>query len=167
MEETVQYGALCLIPVATVIVLALLTKRFLDPMIGGVLVGWIIIEKWNFLFVTGEKAIEIASNPDIMWIVIVCSLFGSLIALLQKSGGSMAFGNVLSRFVRGPKTVQLFSWLLGLVIFVDDYLNCLVVGSSMRRLSDANKIPRAMLAYICDATAAPICVLIPFSTWSI
>lgn len=167
MVEVTEYGALCLIPVACVFIVAMITKRTVEALVTGALVGWFIISKQNFLWDTLNSAVETAADYDTMWIILVCGLFGSIIALIQKSGGAVAFGNFLARFVRGEKSALFISWLMGLLIFVDDYLNCLVVGSTMRQITDDLKIPRASLAYVVDATASPICILIPISTWCV
>lgn len=106
-------------------------------------------------------------DSTIGWIILVCGLFGSLIHLLVKSGGAIAFATYLLRYIKNRKSALIITWLLGLSIFIDDYLNALTVGTSMKRVTDKFKVPREMLTYIVDSTAAPICILIPLSTWAI
>lgn len=167
MDETVYYGALCLIPVTCVLVSAIITKRSVEPLVFGTIVGWIIISGKDCLWNLGESAVNQAGNYDTMWIIVVCGLFGSIIAVMQKSGGATAFGDFVASKVKTERTTLLAAWFLGVVLFVDDYLNCLVVGSTMRKITDQQKIPRAALAYIVDATAAPMCLLVPVTTWAV
>ncbi|MCQ2398255.1 MAG: hypothetical protein MJ052_03010, partial [Sphaerochaetaceae bacterium] len=96
-----------------------------------------------------------------------CGLMGSIIAIIEKAGGAYAFGEWVAKKAKTKNSVLLWTWLLGIVIFLDDYLNALVIGSSMAPLSDKHKSPREFLAFIVDSTAAPACVLIPISTWGV
>ena len=106
-------------------------------------------------------------DPTIGWIILVCGLFGSLIELLIRAGGAVAFGQFLARFVNSKRSSLFVTWILGLIIFIDDYLNALTVSSAMKKVTDKFKVSRELLAYVVDSTAAPVCVLIPFSTWAI
>ncbi|MDR2157234.1 MAG: hypothetical protein LBO81_05595 [Clostridiales Family XIII bacterium] len=166
MEES-SYGIISLIPVTCVLVAAIVTRRSVEPLVFGSIIGWIILSGPDFLWNLGESAVNTAGNYDNMWIVVVCALFGSIIAVMQKSGGAFAFGNFIGKGVKTERRALLTSWFLGLVIFIDDYMNCLVVGSTMRNITDRQKIPRAALAYIVDATAAPVCLLVPMTTWAV
>ncbi len=147
--------------------LALVTKRTLEALIGGTLLGFIILNKQDFFGGFVDASLKVMADPTIGWIVLVCGLFGSLIALLVKSGGALAFGNFVVRFVKGKKSALMTTWALGLVIFIDDYLNALTVSSAMKKVTDKFRVSREMLAYVVDSTAAPVCVLVPFSTWAI
>ena len=104
---------------------------------------------------------------DNVWIVLVCGLFGSLIALLQASKGTFGFSKVIAKICTNEKRTLLASFILGVLIFVDDYLNVLSIGVCMKGVYDKRKIPRETLAYMLDATGAPVCVLLPFSTWAV
>lgn len=110
---------------------------------------------------------SVASNRDHQWVLMVCALFGSLIALLGASHGTLGFSKWLGKLCRGPKSTMLVTWIMGILIFVDDYLNIMTLSTCMRKLSDKYKIPRETLSYIIDSTGAPVCVLLPFSTWAI
>lgn len=162
-----HYGFISLIPALSVLVLALVTRRTLEALIGGTLIGFAIWKKGDFFTGFADAAIKVMSDPTIGWIILVCGLFGSLIALLVKSGGALAFGAFIVRFVKSRKSALLSTWILGLVIFIDDYLNALTVSSAMKKVTDRFKVSREMLAYVVDSTAAPVCVLLPFSTWAI
>ena len=106
-------------------------------------------------------------DETIAWVIIVCGLMGSLITLLMRVGAARAFSRALSSKAQNSTSALLYTWLLGLVVFIDDYLNALAVGSSMRKVTDKFKVSREMLAYVVDSTAAPICVLVPVSTWAV
>lgn len=162
-----HFGIWSLVPTLSVLLLALFTKKTFEALLGGAVLGFVILKKE--LFFTGfvDGLLKVMADPTIGWIVLVCGLFGSLIHLLVRSGGATAFAEYLLRFVKNRKTALLTTWLLGLCIFIDDYLNALTVGSTMKKVTDKFKVPREMLAYIVDSTAAPICVLIPLSTWAI
>ena len=107
------------------------------------------------------------AEPASVWVVLVVMLFGALIGILARAGGSRAFGEALSRRLRTRRAVLLGAFGLGIVTFVDDYLNALAVGAAFRGAADRIGISRARLAYVVDSTAAPICVLIPASTWTV
>jgi len=154
-------------PTLVVLLLALLFKRTFEALLGGSIVGFIFLSKENFFNGFTDALLKVMQDPTIGWIILVCGLFGSLIHLLVKSGGAMAFADYLLGYVKSRKSALIVTWLLGLGIFIDDYLNALTVGSSMKKVTDRFKVPREMLAYIVDSTAAPVCVLIPLSTWAI
>jgi len=111
--------------------------------------------------------LEVMMDETIAWVIIVCGLMGSLITLLMRVGAARAFSRALSSKAQNSTSALLYTWLLGLVVFIDDYLNALAVGSSMRKVTDKFKVSREMLAYVVDSTAAPICVLVPVSTWAV
>ena len=106
-------------------------------------------------------------SEDMAWLFLVCGLMGSIIALIEHAGGSFAFGDWVSRRAKTRESSLLWAWVLGMAIFIDDYLNSLTVGSSMAPVTDRHKVSREMLAYVVDSTAAPVCVLIPISTWGV
>lgn len=162
-----SYGILTLVPIAVVIVLALWTKRTLEPLIAGTVVAYIIISGWSFPIAWMDAFFDVASNRDHQWVFMVCALFGSLIALLGASHGTLGFSKFLEKLCRGPKTTLLVTWIMGILIFVDDYLNIMTLSTSMRKLTDHHKVPREALSYVIDSTGAPVCALLPFSTWAI
>ncbi|MEO1496453.1 MAG: Na+/H+ antiporter NhaC family protein [Planctomycetota bacterium] len=170
---------LCLAPCLVVFVLAALTRRTVEPLLIGVGVGLLLIGHESLpesstiqqllasLDAFCNALLAVLADEVIRWIVLVCGLFGSLIHVQTVTGGAEAIGVLLARCVRGPLGVRLATWLLGLMIFVDDYLNAMTVGSTMRGLADRFGVSRAMLAYLVDSTAAPVCVLVPASTWAL
>lgn len=160
-------GILALVPTLVVIVLAVLSRWALEPLIAGVIVGYAMIASSDVMKKTLDSAQSVLADGTMVWILLAVSLFGALTHLVVHSGGAQAFSSHMVRFVKNRRSSLLTTWVLGLVIFIDDYLNALTVGSSMKELTDRYKVSRPMLAYIVDTTAAPICVLIPLSTWAV
>lgn len=162
-----HYGLWSLLPAAVVVAVALRTHKTFEALLAGSLVGLLLLNKGHFISSFADTLSGLISDPTIGWVILVCGLFGSLIRLLVYTGGAKAFAQSMLRFVQGRRSALVTTWVLGLLIFIDDYLNALTVGNAMKRVTDSFKIPREMLAYVVDSTAAPICVLIPISTWAI
>lgn len=164
------YGILTLFPALIVILTAVKTKRTTEPLLIGVIISYLIIcffDGENFIEKVTESFFSVVTDYDTMWLVIVCGLFGSLIALINKSNGTYAIARFLGEICKTEKATLLVAWILGIIIFIDDYMNILTVSACTKRLSDERKSPREALAYIIDSTGAPVCVLLPFSTWAI
>lgn len=161
------FGLLTLVPVLLVIVLATVTRSSFEPLVIGLLSGCIIAYQWNFFDKFIAHLTTALTDEDSGWVILVCMLYGSLITMMIRSGGTKAFGNFLMRYVKSRKSALLSTWLLGLLISIDDYLHSLAVGTAMKRVTDKFRIPREMLAYVVHATSAPLCILLPFSTWSV
>ena len=160
-------GALTLIPTLVVLVLAIYTKRSIEALIAGSVVGILMISPSDPIGLLRDKSIAVLTDEDVAWVILVCGLMGSLIALLIKTGAATAFTNSLTHLIKGKRFALFVTWVLGLFLFVDDYLNSLAVGSAMRKVTDHYKTSREMLSYVVDSTAAPISVLIPISTWAV
>ena len=160
-------GFACVIPTLVVLVLAVLSKRTIEPLVGGTVVGLAMLEPSELLTNFTDVILTVMQDETIGWVIMVCGLMGGLIALLARVGGASAFGRLASRRVRTRASALLATWLLGLAVFIDDYLNALAISSSMKRLTDRFRVSREMLAYVVDSTAAPICVLVPLSTWTV
>jgi tetracycline resistance efflux pump len=156
-----------LIPSLVTVILAIATKRIFESVIIGATIGFIILMGPGFFtgMVTGLG--DVMADPFMGWIILVCCLFGGFIALLRASGGSEAFGNWIKTFAKTRKQSLIITWLLGIIIFVSDYLNALTVGTAMYSVTDEHKVSREMLAYIVDSTATPVCILIPYSMWGV
>ncbi len=152
------------------IVLALITKEVYSSLIIGIVVGGFIYAGGNFETAINHVLFDgfVASLSDSynMGIIIFLVLLGALVAMMNKAGGSAAFGRWATAHIKSRVGTQLATILLGCLIFIDDYFNCLTVGSVMRPVADQQKISRAKLAYIIDATAAPICIIAPISSWA-
>ncbi|MBO5397095.1 MAG: Na+/H+ antiporter NhaC family protein [Clostridia bacterium] len=152
------------------IVLALITKEVYSSLIIGIVVGGFIYAGGNFETAINHVLFDgfVASLSDSynMGILIFLVLLGALVAMMNKAGGSAAFGRWATAHIKSRVGTQLATILLGCLIFIDDYFNCLTVGSVMRPVADQQKISRAKLSYIIDATAAPICIIAPISSWA-
>ncbi len=160
-------GFACVIPTLVVLVLAILSKRTIEPLVGGTVVGLAMLAPSELLTNFTDVILTVMQDETIGWVIMVCGLMGGLIALLARTGGASAFGRLASRRVRTRASALLATWMLGLAVFIDDYLNALAISSSMKRLTDRFRVSREMLAYVVDSTAAPICVLVPLSTWTV
>ena len=172
-----SYGAASLIPAIFLIVYIFATQRIIEALTLASLLGFIMVSRpvtvgegsWigNIFMSFSDGILGVMMSEDIAWLIIVCGLMGSLIALIEKSGGAYAFGQWISKKAKTKKASLMWTWFLGVVIFIDDYLNSLTVGSCMTKLTDQHRVPREFLSYIVDSTAAPLCVIIPISTWAV
>lgn len=162
-----ETSLLVLLPALVTVITAILSRRPIESLLAGVFVGLLMLEPSAALSNFSSILLEVMMNETIAWVIIVCGLMGSLITLLMRVGAASAFSRALSSKAQNSTSALLYTWLLGLVVFIDDYLNALAVGSSMRKVTDKFKVSREMLAYVVDSTAAPICVLVPVSTWAV
>ena len=137
----------------------------MEFLIAGSLIATFVMYQGSFI--TQWCTIIQTALSDNVWIIIICSLFGSLIALLQTAKGSFGFSRLVERLCDTEKKTLLTTFVLGILIFVDDYLNVLSIGVCMKEVFDKKRLPRETLAYMLDSTAAPVCVLLPFSTWAV
>ena len=163
-----EYGIFILVPILLVLGLALWTKSTFISILGGVVAAYIMLANFNpvdgFMgFIDGFYVT--ATDDGTVWVLLVVALFGALIALMQDSGGVLGFSSITQKLLKTRKSALMGTWVLGIIIFVDDYLNCLAVGAAVRDLTDEHKVPREMLAYIVNSTGVTVCAIIPFSTW--
>lgn len=163
MAET----AWSLVPPVITIVLALVTKEVYMSLAIGIFIGAFMFTGFNFLGAIDTMfdimLNKVGGNVNILVFLV---LLGIIVSAIQKSGASQAYGNYAARKINGKRSALLVTFFLGLLIFIDDYFNCLTVGTVMRPVTDKFKITRAKLAYIIDATAAPICIIAPVSSWA-
>lgn len=162
-----SYGWFSLLPVLAVLGCALITHRSIESLVFGCVVAVVMISPDNILTKMIDTNLAVLSDGITGWVAMISFLVGGLIALINFSGGAQAFCSYVGRHARSRAHTLLASWLMGLVIFIDDYMNALSVSSTMKPLVDKFKISREMLAYVVDSTAAPMCVLVPISTWAI
>ena len=166
-----MYGTFwALVPPILAIVLALITKETYTSLFVGILIGALFVAGFNPIGALDSMindgfigAIADGWNAGIFMFLV---LLGIMVALINSAGGSAAFGRWAASHVRSRVGALLATFLLGVLIFIDDYFNCLTVGSVMRPVTDSQKISRAKLAFIIDATAAPICMIAPVSSWA-
>lgn len=160
-----DYGFITLLPTILVLGLALWSRRTLESVLAGALAAFFIMEGLGFLDAMAQATLATLMTEDVAWVMLVCGLYGGFIALLVKGGGSYALGRALISRIETKRGGLLATWSLGLVIFLDDYLNSLTVGATMKAVTDRFRTSRAMLAYVVDSTAAPLCLLVPLSSW--
>ncbi len=158
-------GLIAIFIILFVIVGAITTKKCVEFLVAGSLIAAAVLYHGSFL--TQWCAQIQTALADNVWIIIICGLFGSLIALLQEAKGSFGFSKLVEKLCNSEKKTLFTTFVLGILIFVDDYLNVLSIGVCMKGVFDKKKIPRETLAYMLDSTAAPVCVLLPFSTWAV
>lgn len=177
MEQTVvdswifaQGTFWALVPPIVAIVLALITKEVYSSLFLGVVMGGLFISQGSFpafldaVFKDGMiKQVTDAGNVGIIFFLVI---LGTMVALMNKAGGSAAFGNWAKKHIKTKVGAQIATVCLGILIFVDDYFNCLTVGSVMRPVTDKFKVSHEKLAYLIDSTAAPICIIAPVSSWA-
>lgn len=159
-------GILAGIPLLMLILGALFTRRITEPAFAASVVAVIFLYGENAVQGYIEKMYEVLSNPSFQLLVIVALGFGGLSALLEKSGAMLGFRRILEKVCISRKSALVFTWLLGGIIFVDDYLNALAVSASMKGISDRQKVPREHLAYTVNCMGACVCVMIPVSSWA-
>lgn len=169
-EKVRVYGSIVsLLPPIIAIVLALITKEVYSSLFIGILSG-ALIYTWfkpvETVTTTFSTIIEKLSDGWNVGIIIFLVLLGIMVSMMNKAGGSRAYGEWASKKIKGKMGANLATFGLGALIFVDDYFNCLTVGSVMRPVTDKQRISRAKLAYLIDATAAPICIIAPISSWA-
>ena len=181
MEEVIQYVPnlyatfWALIPPLVAIILALITKEvysslFVGIVIGGLFYGNIFQSGFSFeksvLHIFEDGLVGVLSDPYNVGILVFLVVLGIMVCMMNKAGGSAAFGEWAGRHIKTRVGAQLVTVLLGILIFIDDYFNCLTVGSVMRPVTDKHNVSRAKLAYLIDATAAPVCIIAPVSSWA-
>ena len=157
-----------LVPPLVAIVLALITKEVYSSLFAGIVVGALFYNKFNAVGTVNTVLQDglIASVTGTAGNFIFLAVLGALIMLINKAGGSAAFGVWAQKNIKSRVGASLCTFALGVLIFIDDYFNCLTVGSVMRPVTDAHKISRAKLSYLIDATAAPVCMIAPISSWA-
>ncbi len=159
-----------LVPPVVAIVLALITKEVYSSLFVGILVGGLFVSGFSFegtithIFNDGFAAV--LSDSYNVGILIFLVVLGAMVSLMNRAGGSAAFGHFAKEKIKSRAGAQLATVALGVLIFIDDYFNCLTVGSVMKPVTDEHKVSRAKLAYLIDATAAPVCIIAPISSWA-
>ncbi len=159
-----------LVPPIVAIVLALLTKEVYSSLFIGILVGGLFYSGFKFegtmMHILQGGFVTVLADSYNVGILIFLVILGGMVCLMNAAGGSRAFGQWASKRIKSRVGAQLATILLGCLIFVDDYFNCLTVGSVMRPVTDKHNVSRAKLAYIIDSTAAPVCIIAPISSWA-
>lgn len=159
-----------LVPPVVAIGLALITKEVYSSLFIGILIGGIFYSGFNFegtiIHVFQDGIVGVLTDAYNMGIIVFLVILGIMVCMMNKAGGSAAFGRWASTKIKTRVGAQLATVALGVMIFIDDYFNCLTVGSVMRPVTDKHNVSRAKLSYIIDATAAPVCIIAPISSWA-
>ena len=159
-----------LIPPVVAIVLALITKEVYSSLFVGILIGGVFWSGFRFektiTHVFQDGIVGVLSDSYNVGILVFLVVLGIMVCMMNKAGGSAAFGRWASKHIKTRVGAQLTTILLGILIFIDDYFNCLTVGSVMRPVTDQHNVSRAKLSYLIDATAAPVCIIAPISSWA-
>ncbi len=159
-----------LVPPIVAIVLALITKEVYSSLLIGIIVGGLLVSNGNPVgmveTVFSGGLLTVLADSYNVGIIIFLVILGTIVALMNKTGGSAAFGRWASTRIKTRIGAQVMTIVLGCLIFIDDYFNCLTVGSVMRPITDKHQVSRAKLAYLIDATAAPVCIIAPVSSWA-
>ena len=175
-EETAEYvpkmyaSFWALVPPVVAIVLALITKEVYSSLFVGIVIGGLFWSGFSFentvLHVFQDGIVGVLTDSYNMGILVFLVILGIMVCMMNKAGGSAAFGRWASVHIKTRIGAQLATIVLGVLIFIDDYFNCLTVGSVMRPITDKHQVSRAKLAYLIDATAAPVCIIAPISSWA-
>ena len=170
LMDPIQVGFLSLIPPMIAIGLALVTKEVISSLVIGIMSGAIIYGIYSpgdsFIGTVFDGTFFAMTNRFSVYIIIFLGILGALVYVITRAGGSRAYGEWATKKIKNRAGAQLATCMLGLVIFIDDYFNCLTVGTVMKPVTDKYKISRVKLAYLIDATAAPICIIAPISSWA-
>ncbi|MEE0955168.1 MAG: Na+/H+ antiporter NhaC family protein [Eubacterium sp.] len=168
--ESVQQTFWALVPPLIAIILALVTKEVYSSLLLGIIAGALLYSGFGFegtvLHVFNDGILAVLTDSYNVGILIFLVMLGMMVALMNKAGGSAAFGQWASEHIKTRVGAQCATIILGILIFIDDYFNCLTVGSVMRPVTDKHQVSRAKLAYLIDATAAPVCIIAPISSWA-
>lgn len=162
-----NYGVITLLPPLLIIAFALITKKTFEALVLGGLVGCVIAYGSGFFGGYLDFVYETMSDTGNIWVILTVGIFGSFIAIMRKAKATSGFTALVLKYSNTEKKSMMISWIMGIIIFVDEYLNVLTIGNVMRSVCDKQKTPREMLAYVIDSTGVPVCMLIPISTQAV
>jgi len=162
-----EFGILTIVPPIVAIALALITKEVITSLLIGIISGGLIYSGGNIIAAL-ETVFDLMGTKlgDNALMIVFLAMLGSLVMVMNMAGGSFAYGKWASKRIKSKKSAKLATAFLGMIIFIDDYFNCLTVGAVMKPIIDENKVSRAKLAHIIDSTAAPVCIIAPVSSWA-
>lgn len=168
--DSVQKSGWALLPPVIAISLALITKEAYSSLFIGIVTGGLLYSGFSFrgtmTHCLKDGFVSVLTDPYNVGILLFLVILGAIVSLMNRAGGSAAFGRWARTHIKTRVGAQLATIALGILIFIDDYFNCLTVGSVMRPVTDGHHVSRAKLAYIIDATAAPVCIIAPISSWA-
>jgi len=163
----VKFGLWTLIPAFFLIIYIFATKRIVEALTLATVLGCIMAYKGDFFELFNDVVLGVLMDEDMAWLITVCGLMGGIVAVIEKSGGGFAFANLAQKIAKTPRQTLLATMFCSLLLCIDDYLAALTTGIAMTSINDKHRTPREMTSYVIDSTAAPACVLMPFSTWAL
>jgi Na+/H+ antiporter NhaC len=161
-----SYPIITLVPLLVMLVLVAVTKRVFESLIVALALVFILKDGTGFFTGFMDSVYDVFAEGTYPWIVMMLALFGGLIALLIKSGGISAFRNFAQRFIKSERSSLVFTWVLGMILFIDDYINNLGIGPTVRGLTDKYKVPREQLGFSICCTGTPVCALVPLTAFA-
>ncbi|MDC0612018.1 sodium:proton antiporter [Vibrio sp.] len=165
--EGTSWGWKSILPTLSVLVIAIWSRRPFESMLAGSIAGLIMLNPENLISPLADNISKVMGNETIVWIVLVCGLMGGFIRILEISSCLDGFTEWLKTKIKSRRQSTIATVVLGAVVFIDDYLSCLAVSSSVKKLTDFYKVSREKVAYLIDSAAAPMCVIVPISTWAV
>ncbi|MDR2133117.1 MAG: hypothetical protein LBP30_07220 [Clostridiales Family XIII bacterium] len=166
MEEAVSYGFVSTIPILVLIVGVVVTKKMLEMLFLSTIVGAVIVYKAGFFSGYIELLYTTLAGTSFQFLFLILIFCGPMIVLYEKSGSMLGFSNIMSNVAKTQKRSMFFTWVLGVIVFIDDYLNALAVAAAMRNITDRLNVPREHLAYTVNSTGSCVCVIVPFTSWA-
>ncbi|MFA7645252.1 MAG: hypothetical protein WCX92_08655, partial [Thermovirgaceae bacterium] len=160
-------GWVSLLPVTVLLVAVIVTRRALESLLIAIAVGFMLKDGLSFFPSMLDTVYSVMQDPTIGFVILLCSVMGAFVAVLDHSGGTKGFGDWVSSRVSTRRGVLLGTWLMSLFIFIDDFLISLTLGICMTPSADRYKVPREMTAYVVNSSAAPVASLVPISAWAV
>lgn len=155
-----------LLPLLTLIILAVTTKRMGESLLASMLLSMLLLHKGNIVRGTLGSFYSTLADPSFQFCIIFLLTFGIIMKLFQESGGLKGFADFMTRFIKSPRSALVFCWIMDIILFIDEYLDALTVSFSMRRITDSYDIPREHLAFHVNAMACSLCLAVPMTSWT-
>ncbi len=161
------WGWKSLLPTTAVVLIAIVSRRPFESMMAGCIAGLVMLNPTDLIAPFADNISKVMGDETIIWVVLVCGLMGAFIQLLEISGCLGGFTEWMKSKIKSRRQSTMATVILGAVVFIDDYLSCLAVSSSVKKLTDFYNVSREKIAYLIDSAAAPMCVIVPVSTWAV
>ncbi len=161
------WGWKSLLPTTAVVLIAIISRRPFESMMAGCIAGLVMLNPTDLIAPFADNISKVMGDETIIWVVLVCGLMGAFIQLLEISGCLGGFTEWMKSKIKSRRQSTMATVVLGAIVFIDDYLSCLAVSSSVKKLTDFYNVSREKIAYLIDSAAAPMCVIVPVSTWAV
>lgn len=161
------WGWKSMLPTTVVVITAIVSRRPFESMMAGCVAGLVMLNPTDLIAPFADNVSKVMGDETIVWVVLVCGLMGGFIKLLEISGCLGGFTEWMKTKIKSRRQSTLATTTLGAIVFIDDYLSCLAVSSAVKNLTDFYKVSREKIAYLIDSAAAPMCVIVPISTWAV